>query len=137
MQKKNGRWKTQFRNILFLSRFFHAPQRASLVVVTNHWELCKQEDERKLCRYLRERDLYASPDYFVDHVMIDVALVPYRIALMRKQEPVQERKTTRFLQRKGWTVYFYSQHHVRKEIDQLLYAIEMNIQPLGNASFNQ
>ncbi|GAF13400.1 hypothetical protein JCM19046_439 [Bacillus sp. JCM 19046] len=134
MQKKKLNWKSQLHPLKFFSRFFHSPKRASLVVVTNHWELCKQENERLLCRYLRERGLYASPDYVIDHVSIDVALVPYRIALMRKQEPANERKIARFLQRKGWTVYFYSDNHIRQEMDQLFYAIEMNIHPFKNAS---
>ncbi|WP_054712071.1 hypothetical protein [Bacillus sp. JCM 19041] len=135
MQRKYTKIKF-IKSLRFLSRFFSPHPRASLVVVTNQWELCHQETERKLCRYLRDRGYYTSPDYFVDSISINVAIVPYRVALIRKQEAAKERKIARHLQRKGWSVYFYSEEHIRKDIDRLLYSIESNIQPLENASLH-
>ncbi|WP_078391854.1 hypothetical protein [Shouchella patagoniensis] len=135
MQRKNTKMKF-IKSIRILSRFFFPHPRASLVVVTNQWELCQQEAERNLCRVLRDRGYYPSPDYFVDSISINVAIVPYRVALIRKQEATKERKIARLLQRKGWSVYFYSEEHIRKDIDRLLYSIESNIEPLENASLH-
>ncbi|PAD19107.1 hypothetical protein [Shouchella clausii] len=128
------RVKNTLVKLPFLAKFLTDRHRPSLVLVTNHWEQCPNELERQLCRALQQRGYYASPEYAIDHLSIDVALVPYRIALMRDTTLTQERKIARYLERKGWTLIFYDDNQIDGNIDRLLYEVDTLVHPPKNAS---
>lgn len=128
------RVKNTLVKLPFLAKFLTDRHRPSLVLVTNHWEQCPNEPERQLCRALQQRGYYASPEYAIDHLSIDVALVPYRVALMRNTTLTQERKIARYLERKGWTLLFYDDTQVDGNFDRLLYQVDTLVHPPKNAS---
>ncbi|RQW21021.1 hypothetical protein [Shouchella lehensis] len=134
MQANYNKRKNKFAPLSFLVNLFKPVNRPSLILVTNHWNECKNESQRLLCRTLRENGLYASPDFFVGNILIHVALVPYRIAFLKKQDTIQRKKIIRSLQRKGWTVYFISDEKLKEDVNTFLYTFTKETQSLKNAS---
>ncbi|SDC24610.1 hypothetical protein [Shouchella lonarensis] len=106
MNKLYRLWKNIWRK----SRFHR--RRATLVLVTNQWEKCPHEPERKICQYLHHNGYYPSLDYQLPYVCANIALVPYQIALVRTLSPTLEKKISRQLNRIGWTVFFYDEAHL-------------------------
>ncbi|MFB4210748.1 hypothetical protein ACE1TH_02390 [Shouchella sp. JSM 1781072] len=137
MQTNRNKKKRLFTPFSFLFHFFKPIKRPSLVLVTNHWNECKNESQQNLCRSLKERGFYASPDYVVDQIAVYVALVPYRVAFLKQQDFLKDKKKIRSLERKGWTVYSISEDYKNEDIHSFLYAFQNQTHTLNNASYSQ
>ncbi|WP_059103880.1 hypothetical protein [Shouchella shacheensis] len=133
MKKRLSNWLTLLKTNRRWFSFFSRNRRPFLVLVTDQWENCQNEIDRTICRKLRERNYYTTPDFFVGAVSVNVALVPYRLALVNRTN-VDERKLTKYLSRKGWNVLFYNATEVESHQEKLLSHIESITEPTKNAS---
>ncbi|WP_332689609.1 hypothetical protein [Halalkalibacter lacteus] len=106
--KKYVRLSKKFPYIRFPHR-----QRASLVVVEDLWKVCNTESEKLLYRQLRANMYYPTPHFWIDNLRANLALVPYRLALIELRPGINEKKIIRLLKKRGWRVLFY-------DTDQLL-----------------
>ncbi|ARK31639.1 hypothetical protein [Halalkalibacter krulwichiae] len=92
---------------------FSKKNRASLVVVEDLWTKCQTEAEKILYLQLRENMYYPTPHYWIEHIRANLALVPYRLALIEHRPGMNEKRIIRQLKKRQWRVIFY-------ESDQLL-----------------
>lgn len=100
--KKHVRISKSFPYIRFKRR-----SSPSLIIVKDLSNACVTEAEKLLYDELRKRSYYATPHYFVNGVDINLALVPYRLALIEKNRDVDETRISRLLKRRQWNVIFY------------------------------
>jgi hypothetical protein len=100
--KKYVKFTKTFPYVQFLKR-----KRASLVVVEDLWKVCDTESEQLLYRQLRANMYYPTPHYWVDNVRTNLALVPYRLALIELRPGTNQKKIIRQLKKRGWRVLFY------------------------------
>ncbi len=82
-------------------------RRASLVLVEELEQTCNNECEKLLYKQLRSNMYYPTPHYWIEHIKANLALVPYKLALIETQPGLNEKKIIRQLKKKGWQVLFY------------------------------
>ncbi|WP_100405035.1 hypothetical protein [Bacillus solitudinis] len=111
--------RTYLRSISFKGRFpflqIYPKKRASLVLVKDNWNDCKTEAEFILYQQLRSGNLYPTPDYSVGGCHVNVALIPYRLALIEKQTLDEQKRISRALRKEKWRVLFYDVNHLTSD----------------------
>ncbi len=101
-------------------------RKASLVLVKDNWEACKNEAELKLYKYLREGNYYPTPHYKVEGYHVNVALVPYRLAFIERNHSLDEKKITRSFRKKQWHVLFYDSEKLIKDTHEYLQMVQQH-----------
>ena len=79
-----------------------------LVLVTDHWKQCPDSMDKRLCEILHQRNFYPSTNKVIYGIPTNVALIPYKLAFVKACSPAKQERIKRTLQKKGWTVYFYT-----------------------------
>ncbi|MCL7748064.1 hypothetical protein [Halalkalibacter alkaliphilus] len=92
---------------------FQKRKRASLVLVEELGKICNTEGEKLLYHQLRAKMYYPTPHYWIENICANLALVPYKLALIELRPGLNEKKIVRQLKKRGWRVLFY-------DTDQLL-----------------
>ncbi|MDT8859480.1 hypothetical protein N0O92_04485 [Alkalihalobacillus sp. MEB130] len=87
--------------------------RASLVLVEELEQICNTDGEKLLYNQLRANMYYPTPHYWIESVRANLALVPYKLALIEARPGLNEKRIIRQLKKRGWRVLFY-------DTDQLL-----------------
>ena len=85
---------------------------ASLVLVENLDQHCLTDAERLLYHQLRAHMYYPTPQYNVQGVRVNLALVPYKLALVEYKPNLNEKKLIRQLKKRKWRVIFYNPEHL-------------------------
>ncbi|MCM3715062.1 hypothetical protein M3202_13320 [Alkalihalobacillus oceani] len=117
--------------------YIHIRQRskASLVIVKDLSSRCKTEAEQKLYQQLRARLYYPTPNYYVQGVLISLALVPFKLAFIESHPGINQSRISRQLRKKGWQVVYYDAesllHDENRYVNKLLQAAP---QPIKNVS---
>jgi hypothetical protein len=98
---------------------FTKNRRASLVVVEDLWTRCNTESEKLLYHQLRANMYYPTPHYWIENIRANLALVPYRLALIELKPGMNEKRIVRQLKKRHWQVIFYEENQLLQ--DQHLY----------------
>lgn len=105
------RMKAFFQRISLIKLFSQAfrPQELNhLVLVTDNWRSCPDSMDKKLCEILLKRNFYPTANEVIYGVRTNVALIPYKLAFVKASSPAKQERIKRTLQKKGWSVYFYT-----------------------------
>lgn len=89
--------------------------RASLVVVKDLSQTCESEAEKLLYDQLWANMYYPTPHYWINHVKVNLALVPYRLALIEAKPGIDEKRITRLLKKQRWRVVFYDSEQLLQD----------------------
>ncbi len=81
--------------------------RASLIIVKDLSQMCDTEAEKFLYDQLRANTYYPTPHYWINGVRINVALVPYKLALIETRAGMDEKRIVRLLKKQKWRAVFY------------------------------
>ncbi|MFC0557847.1 hypothetical protein [Halalkalibacter alkalisediminis] len=108
-------------------------RRASLVVVEDLWTKCNTEGEKLLYHQLRANMYYPTPHYWIDHVRANIALVPFRLALIELRPGLNEKRIMKQLKRHHWRVIFYETEQLLKD-EHLLVDLVSKQAPTKNVS---
>ena len=130
------RLKRFFQRISFMKPFllvFNPKPLNHLVLVTDSWRRCPDVMDKKLCEILHQRNLYPTPNQTIYGVHTNVALIPYRLAFVKASSPAKQERIKRVLQKKGWTVYFYTPENVNNSDPSWLQAITTHSNNTKNA----
>ncbi|TSB46276.1 hypothetical protein [Alkalicoccobacillus porphyridii] len=109
------RVKTFFQRIFLMKPFslaFRPQELNHLVLVTDHWKDCPDSMDKKLCEILHQRNFYPSTNKVIYGIPTNVALIPYKLAFVKACSPQKQERIKRTLQKKGWSVYFYTSESV-------------------------
>ncbi|WP_247107206.1 hypothetical protein [Halalkalibacter sp. APA_J-10(15)] len=87
----------------------------SFVIVEELEHTCQTEAERALYQKLRIMMYYPTPHYRINRFVVNIALIPYRIALIEQKKGLNEKKIIKSFNRKGWSVIFYQPHQILQE----------------------
>ncbi|MDQ0208039.1 hypothetical protein [Alkalicoccobacillus murimartini] len=102
---------TFFKNVSLmkqLSIVFKPVGPNHLVLVTDSWRECSDSMDKKLCEILHQRNFYPSANKVIYGIRTNVALIPYKLAFVKASSPAKQDRIKRVLQKKGWSVYFYT-----------------------------
>ncbi|WP_017726682.1 hypothetical protein [Halalkalibacterium ligniniphilum] len=109
-------WKLAWNTCHFLHFSFSVPyiqfkqtNGPTLILVKNERELCQSNGEKELYEQLIKENMYPTPQHRIGHISINLALVPYRIALMEKKNDSRDQKIMRKLRKKRWHVLYFEQ----------------------------
>ncbi|GAE34906.1 hypothetical protein [Halalkalibacter akibai] len=89
--------------------------RASLVVVEDLWTKCNTEAEKLLYHQLRANMYYPTPHYWIEHIRANLALVPYKLALIEFKPGMDEKRIIKQLKKRQWRVIFYDTDQLLKD----------------------
>ncbi len=98
----------------------------SFIIVKDLSKACTTEAEKLLYDQLQQLSYYVTPHYFVNGITINLALVPYKLALIETKANVDEERVVRQLKKRRWSVLFYEaeqllDHNTQKQyLDQIL-----------------
>ncbi|WP_241773420.1 hypothetical protein [Bacillus sp. LL01] len=130
--------KQLFRLVYLSKRFpfvrLRQKRKALLVLVTENEANCRTQAEKVLYEKLRELGYYPTPRYEVGGFTINMALVPYRLALIEKTKNVDEKKLSRSMRKKGWSVLFYEDDKILVDTHDYLREIKQQARPTKNVS---
>lgn len=101
-----------FKKWLRLSKrfpFVHVRNRtrASLIVVEDLTQTCDTPAEKFLYEQLQANSYYPTPHYWINGVRINLALVPFKLALIETSPGIDEKRIVRLLKKQSWRVVFY------------------------------
>lgn len=65
---------------------------------------------------------------------VNMALVPFRLALMERTSGVDEKKLVRSFKKKGWSVLFYEEDTMLSDTHNYLREIRQQARPTKNVS---
>ncbi|WP_100373680.1 hypothetical protein [Bacillus sp. FJAT-45037] len=132
------RSKQLFRLVYLTKRFPYLRLRqrtkATLILVRNDEENCRNRAEKELYKKLRESGYYPTPCYEVAGIVVNIALVPFRLALIEKHPNLDEKRLNRLFRKKGWRVLFYQQDQVIRDAHDYLREIKQQARPTKNIS---
>lgn len=94
---------------------FNNNRRASLVVVEELGTRCSTEGEKLLYHQLRANMYYPTPHYWIEHIRANIALVPYRLALIELKPGMNEKRILKQLKKRHWNVIFYETEQLLKD----------------------
>ncbi|WP_227936678.1 hypothetical protein [Alkalihalobacillus deserti] len=131
MVKKHNKFVRITKNFPFI-RFINN-RRASLVVVEDLWTRCNTEGEKLLYHQLRANMYYPTPHYWIEHVRANLALVPYRLALIELRPDMNEKRIMKQLKKRNWRVIFYETEQLLKD-EQMYVNLVSQQAPTKNVS---
>ncbi|MFV8828712.1 hypothetical protein [Alkalihalobacterium sp. APHAB7] len=120
------KWKTQKVLFLKVSLPTLATRRKKppyLVPVNLEEHKCKKECERKLYQALFSQDYYVTPYLECGRFVINLALIPFRIAIIDEKQAGDE-KFEKALRKDGWTVIYYNEEELNENLKSTLLRIQ-------------
>ncbi|NEU29818.1 hypothetical protein GN156_03380 [bacterium LRH843] len=81
--------------------------RATLTIVEDLSKKCDTEAEKLLYKELTAHSYYPTPHHWLHGIKINLALIPYRLALIETQAGLNEKRIERILKKHRWHVIFY------------------------------
>ncbi|ADC48676.1 MULTISPECIES: hypothetical protein [Alkalihalophilus] len=130
--------KQLFRLVYLSKRFpyirLRQKRKASLILVQENENSCRTKGERILYEKLRESGYYPTPHYKMFGRTVNMALVPFRLALMERTSGVDEKKLVRSFKKKGWSVLFYEEDTMLSDTHNYLREIRQQARPTKNVS---
>lgn len=101
--------------------FFRKKKRIPhLVAVSNKKTFNLSSNCERLYRVLTEQNYYVTPNVKCGRVIIDLALIPYQIAIIKRTEKANPLKCEKFLRKKGWDVIFYTEEEIEKDFYEVV-----------------
>lgn len=92
----------------------------SLIIVKNLRAACITDAEKLLYDQLQAESFYPTPHYLVAGVKMNLALVPYRLALIELNGKIDQERLTKILKKHHWDVLFYDAEQVMKHEDSYM-----------------
>lgn len=112
MLKKSKKWVKLSKRFPFIS--VRKTKKASLVLVEELWQACYSDAEKYLYTELRAKMYYPTPHYWISNIKANIALVPFKLALIEKKKGLDEKRISRALKKQGWSVLFYQADDLTK-----------------------
>lgn len=88
------------------------------------------EYKQKLCRSLYKHNYYVTPNVKCGRFMIDLALIPYQIAIIQLKDCLNKKKCEKVLKRKGWNVIFYDEDELKTDFYEVVRRINRTAQAI-------
>lgn len=127
-------WKAEKRSLTFLKLpIFRLRRRGipHLVPVNEEQHKCDNPLELKLLEALSHQNYYVTPKVKCGKVVINLALIPFRIAIVEKNPKLMPRYE-KTLKKKGWNIVYYSEEELKKDF----YEVIRRINKLAHAGNN-
>ncbi|WP_062047881.1 hypothetical protein [Bacillus sp. JCM 19034] len=97
------------RNVRIIKSFpfikFNRAFQPSLVIVEDLEHICRTDVEILLYQKLRRHMYYPTPHYRVNHIVVNIALIPFRVALIEQHNGVDEKQLKKYLNRKAGRLF--------------------------------
>ncbi|UOE93358.1 hypothetical protein [Alkalihalobacillus sp. LMS39] len=97
--------------------------RPLLVPVSLEPHKCKNAEEKALFQMLLASNYYPTPYYKQGRIKVNMALVPFRIALLERSK-ANKVKIEKGLAKKGWTVIYYDAEEQQTNFENVLQQIQ-------------
>lgn len=104
-----------------------------LVPVRKNENLHIDSSEERLYQILYKQNYYVTPNVKCGRIIINLALIPYQIAIVKLNEQVNKLKYEKFLKKRGWNVIFYSEEELKTDF----YEVVRRINRKAEAYFNE
>src|SRR5690625_3420317 len=95
-----------------------------LVVVKDQQNKCITDAEKLLYNQLRYYSYYPTPHYTVSGITINLALIPYKLALIEKKHGMNEKRIIRILKKRKWRVLFYDATQIKNDEQKYVHIIQ-------------
>ncbi|OLO40492.1 hypothetical protein BTR23_05745 [Alkalihalophilus pseudofirmus] len=93
-----------------------------LVPVNLEEHKCKKECERKLYQALFSQNYYVTPYVECGRFVINLALIPFRIAIIDEKQARDER-FEKTLKKEGWTIIYYNEEDLNNNVKNVVLQI--------------
>lgn len=88
-------------------------------VSVEHHQNIPSIDER-LYDALYRQNYYVTPYVKCGRVIVDLALIPYQIAIIKLKDTKSNLKAEKILRKKGWDVVFYSDEELERDFYEVI-----------------
>ncbi|WP_078555404.1 hypothetical protein [Bacillus alkalicellulosilyticus] len=105
---------------------FNNQKRAKLVPVSIEPHKCTTESEKALYEALLERNFYVTPKHKCGKFTINLALIPFQVALIEESQ-AQKTKLEKTLLKQGWEVIYYQNEQITNNLYDVLSQINNTI----------
>ncbi|KHF40986.1 hypothetical protein [Halalkalibacter okhensis] len=113
-------------------------KRASLVLVEELGKICNTEAEKLLYHQLLANMYYPTPHFWIENIHANLALVPYKLALIEMRPGLNEKRIVRQLKKRGWRVLFYDTEQLLQNesqyVNQVLQQAPSNTKNVSTSS---